>query len=249
MHCRIDRENLAIPPFSRDASDCLARAHRALARFLKNGCRDIVGSSGRARPRVRRRHCSQGSCEKDRSDHQALQARRGEGSAARSRRVRHHRDRSQGLRPPEGPHRTLSRRRIRRRFPAQGEAGGGRARRPGRTRGRSDRRRGPDRAHRRRQDLRLAPSKPRCASAPARGTTPRSETVPGAAHLASRQTPTNKINAPRKDDNGQCKGHPEADQGRGDRVGRSSLHRSQGQVAAPDDGAPASSARTSSKTA
>ena len=46
--------------------------------------------------------------------------------------------------------------------------------------------------------------------------------------------------------NGQCIGYPEADQGRGDRVGRPSLHRSQGQVAAPVDGRRASSTRTSS---
>ena len=44
------------------------------------------------------------------------------------------RDRGQGLRPTEGPYRALSRRRIRRRFPAQGEDRGGVARRPGRDR-------------------------------------------------------------------------------------------------------------------
>ena len=35
------------------------------------------------------------------------------------RRARHDRHRGQGLRPPEGPHRNLSRRRIRRELPAQ----------------------------------------------------------------------------------------------------------------------------------
>ena len=59
--------------------------------------------------------------EEDRSDHQAVQARRGEGGPAGGRPPGHHRDRGQGLRPPEGPHRTLSRRRIRRRLPAQDE--------------------------------------------------------------------------------------------------------------------------------
>src|SRR6185436_3807081 len=62
-----------------------------------------------------------GTREEGRSDHQAVQARRGEGSPSRDRRVRHHRYRGQGLRPAEGSHRTLPRRGIRRRFPAQGE--------------------------------------------------------------------------------------------------------------------------------
>ena len=59
--------------------------------------------------------------EEDRSHHQAVQARRGEGGASGSRTAGHHRHRSQGLRPAEGPRRTLSRRRIHRRLPAQGE--------------------------------------------------------------------------------------------------------------------------------
>ena len=37
----------------------------------------------------------------------------------------HHRGRGQGLRAPEGPYRALPRRRIRRRFPAEGEDRGG----------------------------------------------------------------------------------------------------------------------------
>src|SRR5690606_38490158 len=73
----------------------------------------------------------------------------------RCRRVRHHRDRGQGLRPPEGPYRTVSRRRICGRFPAQGEAGRRRIRRPGRPGGGSVRRCRTDRPHRRRQDLRV----------------------------------------------------------------------------------------------
>jgi hypothetical protein len=80
----------------------------------------------------------------------------------------HHRDRSQGLWPPEGPYRALSRRRICRRFPAQGEA-----------RSRGQRRRladrvveaiaegRADRPHRRRQDFRLSGREAHCASAPA----------------------------------------------------------------------------------
>ena len=45
------------------------------------------------------------------------------------RRARHDRHRGQGLRPPEGPHRNLSRRRIRGELPAQ-DADRGRGRRP-----------------------------------------------------------------------------------------------------------------------
>ena len=49
---------------------------------------------------------------------------------SRDRRAGHHRHRGQGLRPPEGPHRALPRRRVRRRLPAQGEdRGRGRRRR------------------------------------------------------------------------------------------------------------------------
>src|SRR3569623_972367 len=58
-----------------------------------------------------------GSCgglnEEDRGYRKAVQTRRGEGGAAGSWPARHHRHRSQGFRPSEGPHRTLSRRRIR----------------------------------------------------------------------------------------------------------------------------------------
>ncbi len=91
------------------------------------------------------------------------------------RRARHHGDRSQGLRPPEGPHRAVPRRRVRGRLPAQGEdrsRGRRRARRP---RDRGHRSRGPHRQDRRRQDLRHARSSRWCASAPARPARTRSD--------------------------------------------------------------------------
>ena len=93
--------------------------------------------------------------EKNRGNHQAVQTRRGEGGAARSRSARHHGDRSQGLRPPEGTYRALSRRRIRRRFSPQGEDRDCARRRHGRKSHRGDPSRRPDGADRRRQDLRL----------------------------------------------------------------------------------------------
>src|SRR5260370_59622 len=49
-----------------------------------------------------------GGNEEDRGDHQALQARRGEGGAPRSRPPGHYRHGSQGLRAAKGAHRTLS---------------------------------------------------------------------------------------------------------------------------------------------
>ena len=76
-------------------------------------------------------------------DHQAVQARRRARGAGRRRRRRHHRHRGQGLRPPEGPHRALSRRRVRGRLPAQDQARSRGHRRPGRRRGRGDHARPP----------------------------------------------------------------------------------------------------------
>src|SRR3569623_1105674 len=62
-----------------------------------------------------------GQNEKDRGYRKAVQARRGEGGAAGSWPAGYHRNRGQGFRPPERPHRTLSRRRICRGFPAEGQ--------------------------------------------------------------------------------------------------------------------------------
>ena len=68
-----------------------------------------------------------GSHAQDRGDHQAVQARRGEGGPPRDRRPGHDGHRGEGLRPPEGPHGALPRRRVRRRLPAEDQ---GRDRRP-----------------------------------------------------------------------------------------------------------------------
>src|SRR5260370_41266052 len=54
--------------------------------------------------------------EKNRSHHQAVQARRGERSAPGSRTARHHRERSQGVQATEGTRRTLSRSGVYRRL-------------------------------------------------------------------------------------------------------------------------------------
>ena len=67
--------------------------------------------------------------EEGRSHHQAVQAGRGEAGALRDRRRRPHRHRGEGLRPPEGAHRALPRRRVRRGLPPQGEGRGGGVRR------------------------------------------------------------------------------------------------------------------------
>src|SRR5438309_244250 len=98
------------------------------------------------------------SDEKDRGDHQAVQAGRRQGSAHFHRRDRHDCVGGARLRPAEGPHRALPRRPIHGRFPPQDQ---GRGRRPGppRRQGRGgDRRSGQARQHRRRQDLRQSGS-------------------------------------------------------------------------------------------
>src|ERR1700733_14630030 len=59
--------------------------------------------------------------EKNRSYHQAVQARRGQGGAAGGRTARYHRHRSQGLRAAEGSRRTLSRGGVHRGLSAQGQ--------------------------------------------------------------------------------------------------------------------------------
>ena len=87
----------------------------------------------------------------------------------------HHRHRSQGLRPPEGPYRALPRRRICDRLPAQGEGRGrgrGFARRQCRRGDRECRAHRPDR---RRQDFRASTSSRRSASAPATAERTRSD--------------------------------------------------------------------------
>ena len=91
------------------------------------------------------------------------------------RRARHDRHRGQGLRPAEGPHRNLSRRRIRRELPAQDEDRGRRSptTRPTRSWRRSPTPPRPARSATARfsSPTSIAP----CASAPARPTTTRSE--------------------------------------------------------------------------
>jgi nitrogen regulatory protein P-II 2 len=66
----------------------------------------------------------------------------------------HHRHRGQGLRPSEGPHRTLPRRRVRRRLPAQ-DQGRDRRRRPLVDQVIEAITKPPHRQDRRRQDLRF----------------------------------------------------------------------------------------------
>ena len=84
-------------------------------------------------------------------------------------------DRGQGLRPPEGAHRALSRRRVRRRFPAQGQGRADRRRQRSSTARskRSSRPRAPARSATARSS---SPRSSRsCASAPARAAKPRSD--------------------------------------------------------------------------
>ena len=110
--------------------------------------------------------------------HQAVQARGSPLGADRSRAAGHDRDGGQGLRPAEGSHGDLPRRRIRGELPAEDQD---RGRRPvghgGQGRG-GHRPHRQDRADRRRQDLRLARSTMRCASARARPTTAPSDRPP-----------------------------------------------------------------------
>ena len=72
-------------------------------------------------PPFTRQPLTRGDHETRHRNHQAVQARRGPRGPVGNRRAGRHRHRGQGLRPAEGPHRALSRRRIRRRFPAEGE--------------------------------------------------------------------------------------------------------------------------------
>ena len=82
-------------------------------------CQICIGKSRRQAPHCpllrERRPDHETRCR----DHQTVQAGRGAPGADGHRRPRHDRDRGQGLRPPEGPHRNLSRRRICRELPAQ----------------------------------------------------------------------------------------------------------------------------------
>ena len=107
--------------------------------------------------------------------HQAVQARRGARRPHRGRRPGPDRDRSQGLRPPEGPHRNLSRHRIRRELPAE-DQDRGRRRRPTRST-RSSRRssRPPRPARSATARSSSSASTTPCASAPARPTPTRCE--------------------------------------------------------------------------
>src|SRR5204863_58442 len=89
--------------------------------------------------------------EKDRGDHQAVQAGRRQGSAHLHRRDRHDRVGGARLWPAEGPHRALPRRRVHGRFPSH-DQDRGRCPRPPRRQGRRrDCRPGQDRQHRGRQ--------------------------------------------------------------------------------------------------
>src|SRR5436309_5789785 len=116
----------------------------------------VAAGCGRAIARVPAPGSMEVSDEKDRGDHQAVQARRREGGADRDRRDRHDRDRGSWVRPPEGPHRALSGIGVHRRFPAQGQDRGRRRRSPG-GQGHVDHRgRGQDGLDRRRQGLRVA---------------------------------------------------------------------------------------------
>ena len=91
------------------------------------------------------------------------------------RRPRHDRHRGQGLRPPEGPHRDLSRRRIRRELPAQDPHRGRGAGRPRRARWSRPSPTPPRPARSATARSSSPASITRCASAPARPTSTRSE--------------------------------------------------------------------------
>src|SRR5438874_13367182 len=90
-------------------------------------------------------------------NHQAVQARRGQGGPVGDRRAGDHRHRGQGFRPAEGPYRAVSRRRVRRRISAQGHDPSGDQGRLARPRDRGHREGGQHREDRRRQDLRFRP--------------------------------------------------------------------------------------------
>ena len=172
---------------------------------------------------------AEGAHEKDRSDHQAVQARRSEGGAAGSRRPGHHRDRGQGLRPPEGPYRALSRRRICRGFPAQGE----------------DRDRASPKTGSRPRSRRSRRLRARAASATARFSSSMSRKPSASAPARPARTQSKNpisrrigrmFNRHRREDRTMAtrrrQAHPEADQGQGSQIRRSALHRSARQVAA-----------------
>src|SRR6201985_2075061 len=99
-------------------------------------------------------------------DHQAIQAGRSPGRPDRHRRSRSHGDGSQRVRPTEGAHGNLSRRRIRGELPAQDQDRGRGCLRAGRQDHRCDHHGGQDRTDRRRQDLRHQPRP--CGSHPHR---------------------------------------------------------------------------------
>src|SRR5262249_18282758 len=98
-------------------------------------------------------HLSAHSHEKNRSHHQAFQTRGSEGRARRNGRGGHDGEGGQRVRPPERPHRDLPRKRIYRRFPAQGESGDRGKRRDRRQSREHNRGRGQNRQDRRRQGI------------------------------------------------------------------------------------------------
>ena len=106
--------------------------------------------------------------------HQAFQARRGPRRSDRDRRARDDRDRGQGLRAPEGPHRNLPRRRIRRELPAESQNRGGGRIRAGRQGHRGHHRAPPRPARSATAKSSSSVSKAPCASARAKPTSPRS---------------------------------------------------------------------------
>src|SRR5262249_7513058 len=122
---------------------------------------------GSRRPLPARRSCRRADCaatvsaggrrspyEARVGHHQAVQARRGARCPDGRGRVRPDGERGQGVRPPEGPDRDLSRRRIPGEFPAQGEGRDRGRRQPGRAPHRGHPEGGAHRQDRRRQDLR-----------------------------------------------------------------------------------------------
>src|SRR6266700_4512784 len=88
-------------------------------------CAQLSIAKHRAMPSLNRH-------EKTGSDHQAIQARRGQRGAGRTWYRRDDRHGSKGIRPAKRPHRDLSRQRIYGRFPAKSESGSRARRRYGR---------------------------------------------------------------------------------------------------------------------